>query len=83
MRGFLCFSNFYRYGALLRGPSGRQSSAITYDSQVKTSLSHIPLLRCLNKVFGARASWRYKIVMAQALKICASNARALKQNCFP
>ena len=41
------------------------------------------LLRWLKIVFGARASWCYKIVMAQALKICASDARALKQNCFP
>ena len=39
-------------------------------------------LRWLKIVFGARASWCYKIVMAQALKICASNARALKQNIF-
>ena len=27
---FLCFSNFYRYGASLHGPSGRRSSAINF-----------------------------------------------------
>ena len=74
---FSCNVGFNGYGS----PSRKCQENGTWSGQVFHCQGE-NRLRWLKIDFGARASWCYKTVMAQALKICASNARALKQNFF-